>query len=56
MRERVALAGGSLEVRSAPGAGTVIEATLPARHREKRASAPSGADVDETNGRAAEGR
>jgi signal transduction histidine kinase len=33
MRERVVLGGGSLAVRSAPGAGTAITATLPARRR-----------------------
>jgi signal transduction histidine kinase len=33
MRERVALAGGSLEVASQPGAGTTVRARLPARHR-----------------------
>ncbi len=35
MSERVALAGGALEVRSELGAGTTIEATLPARHRDE---------------------
>jgi signal transduction histidine kinase len=34
MRERVALADGSLAVRSAPGAGTTITAVLPARRRQ----------------------
>ena len=34
MRERVELAGGTLELRSAPGEGTTILATLPAVHRE----------------------
>jgi signal transduction histidine kinase len=34
MRERVTLAGGSLELRSAPGDGTTITAVLPATHRE----------------------
>jgi signal transduction histidine kinase len=33
MRERVALAGGTLTVRSAPGAGTTVTAKLPAEHR-----------------------
>ncbi len=33
MRERVALAGGSLDVKSSPGEGTSIVAVLPARHR-----------------------
>ena len=55
MRERVALAGGLLVVSSTPGAGTAIEATLPARHREQTADAPSSADLDDANGRAAEG-
>ncbi len=35
MRERVTLAGGSLELQSAPGAGTTIVATLPARLRDE---------------------
>jgi signal transduction histidine kinase len=34
MRERVALGGGSLAVRSAPGDGTAITAVLPARRRQ----------------------
>jgi signal transduction histidine kinase len=34
MRERVALGGGSLAVRGAPGEGTVITAVLPARRRQ----------------------
>ncbi len=38
MRERVALAGGSLEVKSAPGKGTSIVAVLPARHRATQGS------------------
>jgi signal transduction histidine kinase len=33
MRERAELAGGTLELRSAPGAGTTIVATIPASHR-----------------------
>jgi signal transduction histidine kinase len=33
MRERVALGGGTLRVKSTPGAGTVIAAVLPARRR-----------------------
>jgi signal transduction histidine kinase len=35
MRERVTLAGGRLELQSAPGSGTTIVATLPARHRDE---------------------
>ncbi|QEC49829.1 GAF domain-containing sensor histidine kinase [Baekduia soli] len=34
MRERIALAHGSLDLRSAPGAGAVLEARLPVRRRE----------------------
>ena len=34
MRERVTLAGGTLELESAPGAGTTIVAILPARRRK----------------------
>jgi signal transduction histidine kinase len=34
MRERVTLAGGTLELQSSPGAGTTIVAILPARHRD----------------------
>jgi two-component system sensor histidine kinase DegS len=33
IRERVELVGGTLSVRSAPGSGTTVEATLPARRR-----------------------
>ena len=36
MRERVTLAGGTLELQSSPGAGTMIVAILPARHREEK--------------------
>jgi signal transduction histidine kinase len=39
MRERVALGGGSLTVKSAPGAGTTITAVLPARRRQGAAAA-----------------
>jgi signal transduction histidine kinase len=42
MRERVQLAGGSLEVRSALGEGTTIVATLPARHRSGDAAGAQG--------------
>ncbi len=34
MRERVTIAGGTLELNSAPGEGTTITAVLPATHRE----------------------
>jgi two-component system, NarL family, sensor histidine kinase DevS len=34
MRERAKLAGGTLELRSAPGEGTTIVATIPAVHRD----------------------
>jgi two-component system, NarL family, sensor histidine kinase DevS len=46
MRERVALAGGSLEVRSSLGEGTTIVAVLPARHREEEQSAEPGGDAE----------
>jgi len=36
VRERVALVGGTLDVRSAPGAGTTVEAVLPVRRRQSR--------------------
>jgi signal transduction histidine kinase len=36
MRERITLAGGNLELRSAPGEGTTIVAGLPARYRDER--------------------
>jgi signal transduction histidine kinase len=37
MRERVTLAGGGLDLHSAPGEGTTITAVLPARYREDSA-------------------
>ena len=43
VRERVALTGGTLSIDSAPGAGTTLEATLPARRRTSEA--PSRLDV-----------
>jgi signal transduction histidine kinase len=36
MRERIALAGGNLELRSAAGEGTTIVAELPARYRDEQ--------------------
>jgi two-component system, NarL family, sensor histidine kinase DevS len=39
MRERVMLAGGTLELRSAPGDGTTIVAVLPALHRGEEGGA-----------------
>jgi two-component system, NarL family, sensor histidine kinase DevS len=39
MRERVSLAGGQLELHSAPGEGTTIEATLPTRRRSQDSAA-----------------
>lgn len=47
MRERVALAGGTLEVKSAPGEGTTIVAALPARHREGRHKSGEGGETAE---------
>ncbi len=43
MRERVDLVGGSLELESTPGSGTVINAELPARHRVDAASRSTSA-------------
>ena len=43
VRERVTLTGGTLSIESAPGAGTTLEATLPARRRTSEA--PSRLDV-----------
>jgi signal transduction histidine kinase len=37
MRERVTIAGGTLDLHSAPGEGTTITAVLPARYREESA-------------------
>jgi signal transduction histidine kinase len=33
MEERIALAGGSFELRAAPGQGTVLLATFPLQHQ-----------------------
>jgi signal transduction histidine kinase len=43
MRERVDLIGGDLTVESEPGAGTVVRAKLPARHREAEPGHPAEA-------------
>jgi signal transduction histidine kinase len=43
VRERAALSGGTLHIESAPGAGTTLEATLPARRRTSEA--PSRLDI-----------
>ena len=40
MRERLALAGGSVEISSEPGAGTTVVATLPAAHEASSSSSP----------------
>jgi signal transduction histidine kinase len=45
MRERVELAGGTLEISSSPGAGTRVTATLPARHVERPQDAQSRAEI-----------
>jgi signal transduction histidine kinase len=34
MRERVAIAGGDLEIATAPGRGTTVTARLPGRRRQ----------------------
>jgi signal transduction histidine kinase len=39
MRERVALVHGSLDIETAPGAGTTIRARIPSRHRPAPAPA-----------------
>ena len=54
MRERVVLAGGKLELKSAPGEGTAISATLPARYRDTDSLAAKGGD-DEAGEQATEG-
>jgi signal transduction histidine kinase len=41
MRERVELAGGTLELDSRPGEGTRVSATLPARHLGTAAAVPT---------------
>jgi signal transduction histidine kinase len=46
MRERVELAGGTLDVDSRPGAGTRVSARLPARHRGMPAGEPPAAHAD----------
>jgi len=58
MRERVALAGGTLELHSAPGDGTSIAAVLPARHRGEGTQGPAdvaGPQVDTEPEQPAEG-
>ena len=41
MRERVTLAGGTLELESAPGGGTTIVSTIPIRRRDEDSGRPS---------------
>ena len=43
IRERVDLVGGTLSVRSAPGSGTTLEATLPVRRRAPEQATRLGA-------------
>jgi signal transduction histidine kinase len=38
MEERIALAGGSFELRASPGAGTVLLATFPLRRGSEQAA------------------
>ena len=45
MRERVELAGGTLEISSSQGAGTRVTATLPARHAEGPPGVQSHAEI-----------
>jgi signal transduction histidine kinase len=45
MRERVELAGGTLEISSSPGTGTRVTATLPARRLERPHDAQSHAEI-----------
>ncbi len=56
MRERVALAGGTLEVVSAPGEGTSIVAVLPARYRRESPGAATTPGSDGAGNRSVEGR
>jgi signal transduction histidine kinase len=58
MRERVTLAGGSLDLQSSPGGGTTVTAILPTRHREEpssRAEPGSARPLDDAERRAGEG-
>jgi signal transduction histidine kinase len=55
MRERIALAGGQLEVRSAPGAGTSVLASVPAG-RQRVGIAGAGAFSAPRSGASAEAR
>jgi signal transduction histidine kinase len=55
MRERVGLAGGTLELQSTPGGGTSILAFVPARHRAEE-DARAGGDYAPDLGDAAKGQ
>ena len=55
MRERVELAGGTLEVVSTPGDGVSIIAVLPAQHRQESAEKQTTLTDERTSGRVAEG-
>ncbi len=55
MRERVELAGGTLEVASTPGEGASITAVLPARHRQGDPGKGAIVAGEEAAGHAAEG-
>jgi signal transduction histidine kinase len=45
MRERLALVGGTLQVESAPGEGTLLRAHIPARRRAGALSGGTGSVV-----------
>jgi two-component system, NarL family, sensor histidine kinase UhpB len=46
MKERASYVGGTVTIRSAPGAGTVVRAEIPVTPRRGAASAPQGAEMN----------
>jgi signal transduction histidine kinase len=54
MRERIGLAGGTLELKSNPGDGTTIVAELPARYRDEQRSAGAWPAAGSTGAQASE--